>query len=106
MFFGDDDGSSLACGCRDGGFIDRLDRVHVEDSSRDARIGQFGGRVEGDGDHQPVGDDRQVIAVSQLVGSADDELGVIFIDPRHCRPAESEVDGPVQFEHGLGGLGG
>ena len=69
--------------------------------------GQGLGRVEGRGDHQAVGDDRQVGAVAELVGLADLERGrAAGVDARHFGPADAEIDRPLVLEHRRGrGLG-
>ena len=71
VFLGDDQGAGLACGGLEAPPVDRLDGVHVEHAGRDPFTGQGLGRVEGRGDHQAVGHDRQVGAVAELVGLAD-----------------------------------
>ena len=53
--------------------------------------GQLLGRLQGRGDHQAVGDDRQVLAVAELDRLAELEGAAVVVDDRHVGPAGAQV---------------
>ena len=103
MLFGSDNGAALARGLGDGGVIERLEGVHVNDSCHDVFFFQLRLRLQGVGDFHAAGDDGGgfVGAAAVHLGAANLKFVISCINHRRLGASSAHVAGANVLGHAM-----